>query len=99
MSFLVSGDDLRRDPEHLFDPVGELLCVLGVPGGAGGHHLDSLRPRLVDKVRVLAQRADRPAQGRFRRAAGPVPALPETDDLYLADYLSQPRPFGINTRD
>ena len=85
----VARDDLRGDAEHLDDPVGELLGVGGVPGGAGRHHPDRLRRGRADEVGVLAQRGHRPVQGRLGQPAGAVHAFPEPDDPHLAGHVGE----------
>ena len=93
---LVTGEDLGRDAEHLFDHVSELGRVAGVPGGAGGDHPYRLRARARDDVRVVAQHGDGPGERLGRQAAGLVHALPEPDDLHPPGQVGQRGALGID---
>ena len=97
--FLVPGEDLGRDAEHLLDQADELGRVVRVPGGAGRHHPDRLRARAGDDVRVLAQHGHGAGE-RFRREpAGLVHPLAQPDDLHPPDHVGQPGPAGIDVRE
>src|SRR5690606_41822960 len=48
--FLITGHDLRLDPQDGTNPGDELRAVRRITRRAGGDHTDPLRPQVVDDL-------------------------------------------------